>query len=149
MLLKYLYIFLCISLMLGCTDSSSDLEISTINLSVDKEVVIVGQDTFTLTAEVLDNVFSPIEGLDLDYYVDDILLRGNQFIPEEEGKYVLSARYKDIRSKIRNVSAISLTENIEEFQLKYNGNVFLTTSDWSVSGPFSYIVRKESKLYEA
>ena len=146
--MKYFPLILLITIMFSCSEGSNDTTISTINLSVDKEVGIIGQDTFTMMAQALDDVFSPIEGLEYDYYVDDVLLPSNQFIPMEEGEFVLTARYDGIRSKLKKVKALSLTENIDEFELKYNGNLFLTTHEWSVTGPFSYVVRKEGLLYE-
>ena len=127
----------------SCSGDDSS-EVDEILLTIDKENMLEGDTTF-ITTFVRNRLNRDVPGVELRYFANDVELPGPFFTTEVSGDYRISATYKDVISQRRDISVISLEDNITEIGLLYNGMKFLpdgkallTTEEWSVSGSFTF-----------
>ena len=135
------FILVAITLaLLGCS-KSDDLDIRLIFISVDKEVALENGDTVRIFAEVKDQELDLINGLELEFFANDVPLGDSIFITGKRGEVVLQARYRGVESNRVTVRVVDLTQDLEGLNLLYQGYRKLTTNEWSISGDFSYEAR--------
>ncbi len=134
--------FILFLITVGCSERIDD-EVDAILLTVDKSVVLPG-DTVNISTEVHNHVDKRLSGIPLRYFANEQELSGPVFIPAMKGEFVISARFEDVISQKQKVDVITLEDNITALHLVYEGNTYLTTEEWSVSGSFSFEVELEN-----
>lgn len=118
--------------------AEEEVNVSVINLTLSKETAVLPNDSVIIFTEVLDETFGVVKNIPLEYFANDIPLESNIFYPTEEGTFRMSAKYKDIKSKTKDLLVIDKEKDIDNLILDYQGNNFLTTYPWSLSGTFNY-----------
>lgn len=117
-------------------------------LTVNKSVALSMGDSILISTQVLSEVDERLQDIPLEYFADDQRLDGPVFYPDKVGVFRISARYQDVISTKKDVEVISLEDNITDLKLNYMGNRFLTTEDWSVSGPFTFDVLLDNQAFQ-
>ena len=129
-------ITLALLLLISCSESET-FQVERIQIEVDKEFALVGQDSIRILTEIAGLSPAEIENLEIDYLVNNNPLPGTIFIPQESGNYELSARYKSVESNRISVDVFELEKDVESLIMDYEGYSLLTTHPWSLTGNFS------------
>ncbi|MEO0337764.1 MAG: M43 family zinc metalloprotease [Bacteroidota bacterium] len=130
----------------SCEDEN-DLRVDQILLSIDKDIVLIKEDTIRMEVQVKDKDFQDLAGVAVKYFANGSPLVDDLFIPSRRGRYQLSARYGDLESNIETVEVIDINLDMEELILEYDSYRYLTTNDWSISGDFSFQGRYKTSLF--
>ena len=141
-----LFILTCY-LFFHCSEDLSTV-VDDILLTVDKNVALSEGDTVRIMTEVHNHIDERLSGIPLTYYANDTKLDGPVFYPTAKGSYVIRAEYEDVVSKGQRVEVISLEDNITSLELRYEGNPWLTTEPWSMSGAFSFDVQVDNLNFQ-
>lgn len=145
--MRHLLLFFLFLLSLSACENKTELSPSFIFLEVDKNLALDQGDQIVITALVRDEDQNPLEGFDLEYFANGQALDGPIFYPTRTGTYELTASYKTIESSPLAVRVVNLEQDVEELILNYDGNPYLTTKPWSVSGNFSYTARITDQFF--
>ena len=138
---RYPYLVLLFGILsifvLSCSkDDTTDIR--GIALSADKNLAILSFDTIYLRAIVRNNALEELRGLDIQYFVNENPINDTIYVPTATGTLIFKATFQQITSNIVSVDVKSIEEDVEALILEYDGYRYLTDSEWSVGGSFSY-----------
>lgn len=141
------FILICAIISYKCSEDLS-LKVDDILLTVDKNVALSEGDTVRILTEVHNHIDERLTGIPLTYYANETVLDGPFFYPTTTGSFVIRAEYEDVVSKGQLIEVISLEDNITSLGLIYEGNRWLTTEIWSLSGSFSFDVTVDNLNFQ-
>lgn len=139
--MRHPFLYFLVLLSLSTCNETTEIGPSFIFLTVDKALALDEGDQIEITASVRDEDQNILEGFELEYFANGQALDGPTFRPTVAGNYELTARYKEVESPGVNVRVVNLEQDVEELVLNYDGNPYLTTNPWSVSGNFNFFAK--------
>ncbi len=142
------FFYLLVVLLAFSCSEDQDSKVDEILLTVDKHIALSMGDSVLISTEIHNRIDVRLTGITLSYFANDEELGGPIFYPSRKGSFIISARHKEIVSQKQKVDVISLADNITSLSLVYNGNRYLTTEEWSVSGAFSFDVVLDDLNFE-
>lgn len=107
-------------------------------IEAEKDLVILGIDTIKLSSIARDQDLKIVEDIIPTYSVNGSPIQGNTYVPTAIGSFDFVGMYQGVESNTETVVVSELSDEIERLDLRYNGNKFLTTNPWSLSGIFSF-----------
>jgi len=107
-------------------------------IEAEKDLIILGFDDIKLNSIARDQDLKIVEGINVIFSVNGAPISGNTFVPEVVGEYEIVGMYQGIESNTIFVTVTTIQDDLDRFELYYNGNQYLTTNSWSVSGIFRF-----------
>ena len=143
--MKPFHFLVLVALLVGCS-KSDEPGIRQITISISQTLVEVGAPSITIAAEVIDEARNVVENPNLEFLANNTPLNGNSFNPDTRGTFIIQARIGEVVSNEVSVRVFDLAQDLDQLILNYGGSNYLTTTDWSLSGEFTFEARIDNVI---